>query len=191
MKGGIFNRPECCNQNCECPVCLENKPLMRLNCNHYVCLEDIQHIINSNPRRSQKCPICRELIKNYGCNGNIINVPNNEQPNIIPYEDDDTDDDINVAPNVNANGYNIVSDDEEIDDDINVAPNVNANGYNIVSDDEGYLTDEMNGGKRKTNRTHKNKKKIKLNKRKKTNRRRKISKRKINRKRKTKRSGFS
>jgi hypothetical protein len=87
MKGGIFNRPECCNQPCECPVCLENKPLMRLNCNHYVCLEDIQHIINSNPRRLQKCPICRELINNYGCNGNITNVPNNQQPNIIPYEE--------------------------------------------------------------------------------------------------------
>ena len=93
MKGGIFNRPECCNQPCECPVCLENKPLMRLNCNHYVCLEDIQHIINSNPRRLQKCPICRELINNYGCNGNIINVGNNQnqQPNIIPYEEGETD----------------------------------------------------------------------------------------------------
>ncbi len=74
MKGGIFNRPECCNEPCECPVCYEDKPLMRLNCNHYVCLEDIQHIINSNPRRLQKCPICRVLIDNYGCNGNIIQV---------------------------------------------------------------------------------------------------------------------
>jgi hypothetical protein len=54
MRGGIFNRPECCNQPCECPVCFENKPLMQLNCNHYACLEDIQHIINSNPRRLQK-----------------------------------------------------------------------------------------------------------------------------------------
>jgi hypothetical protein len=167
MKGGIFNKPECCNQPCECPVCLENKPLMRLNCNHYVCLEDIQHIINSNPRRLQKCPICRVLITNYGCNGNITNVPNNQQPNIIPYEEGETD-------------------GEETDDDTYVAPNVNAN---IVSDDEGYETDEIYGGKRKTNRTRKNKK-IKLNKRKKTNRRRKISKRKINKKRKTKRSAF-
>ena len=100
MKGGIFNRPECCNQPCECPVCLENKPLMRLNCNHYVCLEDIQHIINSNPRRLQKCPICRELINNYGCNGNIINVgePDGEE----------TDDE----------GYvNVISDDEGYDTD--------------------------------------------------------------------------
>jgi hypothetical protein len=110
MKGGVFNRPECCNQPCECPVCLENKHLMKLNCNHYVCLDDIQHIINSNPRRLQKCPICRTLIANYGCNGNITNVANNNPPNTIPYEEnpmngEETDDDIYVAPNVNVNGY--------------------------------------------------------------------------------------
>lgn len=74
MKGGVFNRPECCNQPCECPVCFEEKPLMRLNCNHYVCLEDIEHILNLSPRSLQKCPICRKLIDSYGCNGNIINV---------------------------------------------------------------------------------------------------------------------
>jgi len=101
MKGGIFNRPECCNQSCECPVCLENKPLMRLNCNHYVCLDDIQSIINSNPRKLQNCPICRVLITNYGCNGNVVNVDNvqNQQPledetvtvydSDYEYEDDD------------------------------------------------------------------------------------------------------
>jgi hypothetical protein len=67
---------------------------MRLNCNHYVCVEDIQHIINSNPRMLQKCPICRALITNYGCNGNIVNVGNNQNqlPNIIPYEEGETDD---------------------------------------------------------------------------------------------------
>jgi hypothetical protein len=81
MKGGIFDRPECCNQPCECPVCLENKPLIKLNCNHYVCLDDIKNIINSNPRRLQICPICRELITSYGCNGNITNIANNQQPN--------------------------------------------------------------------------------------------------------------
>ncbi len=160
MKGGIFNRPECCNQPCICPVCLENKPLMRLNCNHYVCLEDIQRIITSNSRRLQRCPICRELINNYGCNGNIINVGNyqNQQPNIIPYEEGD-------------------ADGEEMDIDVHVNPNVN-----VVSDDEGYETDEIYGGKRKTTRTRKNNKKRKLNNRKKTNRRRKNSKRKISKK---------
>lgn len=164
MKGGIFNRPECCNQPCECPVCLEDKPLMRLNCNHYVCLKDIQHIINSNPRRLQKCPICRELINNYGCNGNIVNVANNQnqRPHIIPYEEGETD-------------------DEETGDEVHVNPNVN-----VVSDDEGYDTDDIiplyGGRKRKTNRTRKHKRK--LNKRKKTTCRRKISKRKINKKEK-------
>ena len=92
MKGGIYERPECCNQPCECPVCLENKPLMRLNCGHYVCLEDIQRIINSNPRRLQRCPICRDRIDNYGCNGNIINVGNNQPLNMNHYEEEgDTD----------------------------------------------------------------------------------------------------
>jgi len=173
MKGGIFNRPECCNQPCECPVCLENKPLMRLNCNHYVCLQDIHQIINSNPRRLQKCPICRELINNYGCNGNIINVPNNQiqHPNIVSDEEGHTD-------------------GEETDDEVFVFPNLN-----VVSDEDGYETDRINGGKRKTSRTRKNNKRRKLNKRKKT-RRHKISKRKINKKRisnkkrKTKRSAF-
>ena len=28
MKGGVYNRPEYCNQDCECPVCFENKHLM-------------------------------------------------------------------------------------------------------------------------------------------------------------------
>ena len=162
MRGGIFNRPECCNQPCECPVCFENKPLMQLNCNHYVCLEDIQHIINSNPRRLQKCPICRASINSYGCNGNITTVTNNQlqQPNIIPYEEG-----------------------EETDNEGYESPDGVTDIY-----EEGYETDEIYGGKRKTNRTSKNKKK--LNKRKKTNRRRKISKRKINKKRKTKRSVF-
>jgi hypothetical protein len=152
MKGGMFNRPECCNQPCECPVCLENKPLMRLNCNHYVCLDDIQHIINSNPRRLQKCPICRVLITNYGCNDNIINIANianNQQLNVIPYEEGLT------------NG-------EETDDDEYVAPN--------FSDDEGYETDEIHGGKRKTIRSRKNTKRRKTNRLRKNTKRRKIYK---------------
>ena len=174
MKGGIFNRHECCNQPCECPVCLEYKPLMRLNCNHYVCLDDIQHIINSNPRRLQKCPICRVLITNYGCNGNIINVGNNQNlpPHIIPYAEGEID-------------------GEETDDDTYVNPNVN-----VVTDDEGYDTDDTlplyGGRKRKTNHTRKNNKKGKLNKRK-TNRRRKSKiskKKKNNQNKKTKRSAF-
>jgi len=88
MKGGTFNSPECCVRPCECPVCLETKILMRLNCNHYVCLDDIQRIINSNSRKLQKCPICRVLITNYGCNGNIVNVDNNQ--NEQPSEEEET-----------------------------------------------------------------------------------------------------
>jgi hypothetical protein len=143
MKGGIFNRPECCNQSCNCPVCLENKPLMRLNCDHYVCLEDIQDIINLNPRRLQKCPICRELINNYGCNDNIINVANNQEPNIIPYEEYEEG----------------LTDGEETDD-------------------------EIYGGKRKTNRTHK---KRNIHKKRKTKRARKNAKKNKGRKTKSRR----
>lgn len=158
---GVFNRPECCNQPCECPVCLENKPLMRLNCNHYVCLEDIQHIININPRRLQRCPICRVLINNYGCNGNIINIENNQppQPNIIPYEEGQTD-------------------GEETDNETNL---------NVVTDDEGYETDELYGGKRKRKRKRKTHcaRKYKKNITKRRNYTNK--KKKINKKRKTKR----
>jgi len=56
-------------------VCLENKVLMRLNCNHYICLEDIQTIIGNVNPVLRRCPICRVSITNYGCNGNIINLP--------------------------------------------------------------------------------------------------------------------
>ena len=66
MTDSVFNRPECCNGNCECPVCLENKPLMRLNCNHYICLDDIKNLLKTGSR----CPICRVKITSYGCNGN-------------------------------------------------------------------------------------------------------------------------
>lgn len=106
MEDGIYNRPYCCNNNCQCPVCLENKTLMELNCHHYVCEQDILQIINTNNRR---CPICRTLITSYGCNGNIVNVANNQinQPHIIPYENEDAD----IPPpnqNLNNNGYNII-----------------------------------------------------------------------------------
>ena len=159
MKGGIFNRPECCNQPCECPVCLENKPLMRLNCNHYVCLDDIQHIINLNPRRLQNCPICRVLITNYGCNGNIINVGNNNpQANVIPYEEGQ-------------------ADGEETDDDMYIPPNL---------DDEGYETDDtvpLYGGKRKIKRSRKNTKRRKTKRSRKNAKRRKTKRSRKNTKR--------
>jgi hypothetical protein len=79
---------------------------MELNCHHYVCEQDILQIINTTNRR---CPICRTLITSYGCNGNIVNVENNQinQPHIIPYENEDAD----IPPpnqNLNNNGYNII-----------------------------------------------------------------------------------
>ena len=93
MKGGVFNRPECCNNPCECPVCLENKLLMRLNCNHYVCLDDIQLIINNNNPILRRCPICRVQITNYGCNGNIVNVANYDNEGETDEEDFESDED--------------------------------------------------------------------------------------------------
>lgn len=110
---GVFNNPYCCNNNCECPVCLTPQPLKKFNCNHYVCELDIINIINSsNPR----CPICRAAITEYGCDGNIINVEYDQtnQHHIIPNEDD-TMHNPQVQPQIhqNMNGYNIISDDEE------------------------------------------------------------------------------
>ena len=94
MKGGVFDRPECCNQPCQCPVCYENKLLMRLNCNHYICLDDIRQIIDTNRYRRERqiCPMCRTLITSYGCNGNITNVANQQPPppNVIPYQEGNT-----------------------------------------------------------------------------------------------------
>jgi hypothetical protein len=164
MRGGIFNRSECCDVPCECPVCLENKTLMRLNCDHYICLEDTQNIIRSNPRRLQKCPICRTLITSYGCNGNIVNVGNqnqnqNQQPNIIPFDESDSEETIIQQATQNVNGYNIVSDDES--------------------------SDEMYGGKhkkysRRKRKTNKNKKRT--NKRKTNKNKKRTNKRKSNKK---------
>jgi hypothetical protein len=97
MSENIYNNPECCTGACKCPICLETKPLMELNCHHYVCEQDILEIINSNNRT---CPICRTLITSYGCNGNYNNVipphpfaaPNPNIWNGLP-----------VAPHVNNN----------------------------------------------------------------------------------------
>jgi hypothetical protein len=101
MSENIYNNPECCAGACKCPICLETKPLMELNCHHYVCEQDILEIINSNNR---KCPICRTIITRYGCNGNYNNVippqpfadPNGNNPNIW--------NGLQVAPPDNYNG---------------------------------------------------------------------------------------
>ena len=71
-KTSIYNNPNCCNNNvCECPICLQTIPLMQLNCNHYICRKDIERIVS---QYHPKCPICREPIIYYGCNGNRIHV---------------------------------------------------------------------------------------------------------------------
>jgi hypothetical protein len=133
MKGGIYNRPECCNQPCECPVCFESKPLMCLNCNHYICLEDILYIINTNPRRLQKCPICRVLIDSYGCNENIVNVHDNNN---------------NRNPQLNSIGNDADSEGNETD-----------NEYRL--NDEGYDTDRTDRTNEIYGRQHKRKKSVK------------------------------
>lgn len=162
MKDSIFNSPECCSRPCECPVCLENKPLMRMNCDHYVCLQDIQRIIQSNPRRLQKCPICRALITNYGCNGTIVNVDINEDTHEEP-QNIDSYDSVNPPLTIN-NDYYYARQDANSNDN---------------SDDDSY--DELYGGKRRTNKRRTNRKK-------RTNKRRtkrRINKKRINRKKRT------
>jgi hypothetical protein len=143
MKGGVFDRPECCNNMCECPVCLENKLLMRLNCNHYVCLDDIQTIISNVNPLSRRCPICREPITSYGCNGNIVNVPAG-----LP---------VPMAAYVPAQGYGVPNYDDEGETD--------EEGYETPGDD-GYETDELYGGKHKRKYTRR-----KINKKRKTHKR--------------------
>lgn len=95
---GIWNRPECCNGNspCRCPICLENKPLLRLNCGHFFCEDDIRRITRK-ARRLQVCPICNNLILNYGCYGININQERielnkrREEEGLTDDEDDDDD----------------------------------------------------------------------------------------------------
>lgn len=159
MKGGIFKRSECCDGiGCECPVCLEVKPLMRLNCDHYVCLDDIRRIINSNPLRLQRCPICRTLITSYGCNGNITNVENN----IIPSEDEDTENE-----QLTITRPYVETDDELIRPRPRQIP-----GPYVDTDEEIY---HNRGGKRRKTRKRK-KTKTKTKKTRKTKKRRKIKK---------------
>jgi hypothetical protein len=150
MKGGIYDQPECCFSPCECPVCLENKLLKRLNCNHYICQDDINQILSNRNPAMRVCPICRQRITSYGCGNEITNVSNQPERRYI----------------------NVISDDEESDEEniINQnedVQNINRN-INIVSDDE----DDYYGGKKqrkhqkKHKKTYKNKKSIKKGKRK-------------------------
>lgn len=140
MKGGVYNSPECCNQPCQCPVCLEDKLLMRLNCNHYVCLDDITGIINRSPSGNRRCPVCRTLMTSYECNGDITHIGNDTTQNVrnrpqYILSDDDSDSDIVGDP---SQYFPL---DYYSDNDIVGDPS-----QYILSDDE----DEMTGGKNKT-----------------------------------------
>lgn len=139
MKGGIYDQPQCCVSPCECPVCLENKLLKRLNCNHYICQDDINVILANRNPRMRICPICRQRITSYGCSNDITNVSTQPERSIV----------------------NIISDDEGSDNEnvmgqeLDIQQNRNGN-INIVSDDE----DDIFGGKKtKKNKKHKKHKK--------------------------------
>ncbi len=156
MKGGIYGRPECCYNPCECPVCMENKLLKRLNCNHYICEDDINAILANRNPNLRVCPLCRVRITSYGCGNEIIDAsrPTTGYYNII--DDEHSDSENNNEQNRNVN---IISDDESDMEENNRRQNRN---INIVSDDE----DDYRGGKKlKKRKTNKRK-----NKPKKTNR---------------------
>ena len=113
-----------------------------------MCLDDIQRIINSNPRRLQKCPICRVLINSYGCNGNIVNVASNQigQPNIIITNNEINNPETYIPP---------ITNDEINNPETYIPPN---------SNNAGYETEEAYGGKEKTNSIRKNAKRNKTRK---------------------------
>ena len=82
----IFDVPKCCNQTCKCALCLEYKLLVRLNCNHYVCQEDTNTIINLalQNHKQPKCPFCRENIREYSCNEIVLWELGQNTPEDIP-----------------------------------------------------------------------------------------------------------
>ena len=79
----------CCNTECRCPVCFEDKQLQKLLqetttnkiisiCEHYVCEECIGGIINNRETLNCSCPLCRKPFTHYGCNSNIKSIDDYE-----------------------------------------------------------------------------------------------------------------
>jgi len=82
------NKDDCCMDECECPVCFDDKQLNHLlhdtnkknykSCGHYVCEECIIGIMNNKETEGCVCPICRKPFTHYGCFGDIKAVDDYE-----------------------------------------------------------------------------------------------------------------
>ena len=54
----------------DCPVCLDEKYMMQLSCNHYICLFCLYGMFERNENIKEftpisertKCPLCRDII---------------------------------------------------------------------------------------------------------------------------------
>jgi hypothetical protein len=83
----------CCETECRCPVCFEDKKLQKLLqetttnkiisiCKHYVCEECIGGIIDNRETTICVCPLCRKPFTHYGCNSNIKSIDDYESDNL-------------------------------------------------------------------------------------------------------------
>lgn len=62
-----YNNPICCDDDgpCECPLCMENKPLKELlPCKHYICIDCARRVAQDG----NTCPMCRQTVTHIGCN---------------------------------------------------------------------------------------------------------------------------
>ena len=96
----IFNIPNCCNELCRCTICLEDKRLVRLTCNHYICQQDTDSIINNALRNRQNpiCPFCKKNITDYSCNGTILWRLEETRPSRTQRRDDEEEEDWELPP---------------------------------------------------------------------------------------------
>ena len=55
------------DEKTECPICYTEKPVLKLKCNHVLCMECLHNICdatnyNSNCERDITCPMCRKNV---------------------------------------------------------------------------------------------------------------------------------
>ncbi len=87
-KARLKNTKDCCIDECECPVCFDDKQLNQLliktdknkniPCGHYVCEDCIIGIMDKKEIEQCLCPICRRPFTHYGCYDDINAVDDHE-----------------------------------------------------------------------------------------------------------------
>lgn len=106
-----FYSKNCNELDCECNICYEqlNNDVIEVNCGnkHFYHRRCIEGYINSQMNRgieTIRCPNCREVITQYGCNKKIYNVKKYEDPYDIEYEEPS-----NNYERQNLNMYNMAT----------------------------------------------------------------------------------